>query len=112
MGEYVIINVAKEFTPKLENAYYTSGPYSAAQFRREHVVPALNQVRDTDRQVWIDFNGVQKTSLTFLDEVFAGLQRQEGFTSAFLNHYLRFVEPETGKTKDILACVRVCLKNP
>ncbi len=75
MTEHVKIDIAKDFSRFPAGRFRTDGRYSGERFREEFLVPALKK-RGT---VTIIMDGVSGYGPSFLEEVFGGLVRAEGF---------------------------------
>lgn len=78
-----LIDVARDFSKKPYGRYPKDGDSNGTRFRKEFLVPALN-----DGSVVVDMSGTNRYGSSFLDEAFAGLVREEGFTKDFLKQNL------------------------
>lgn len=80
----IMINVSQSFTkmPCVRNR--DDGDFSGQEFREDVLVPALN----SGSKVIVDLRGVLALGSSFLDEAFAGLVRNHGFTAKDLHRRL------------------------
>jgi len=90
------IEVAKDFSRFPAGRYRSDGPWSGEQFREEHLVPAL---RDPNTHVLVMLDGALGYGSSFLEEVFGGLVRINGFKAKDLHSRLRI----TSNTDSTLA---------
>lgn len=76
-GLIKIIDVAKEFTDMPYGRSEVDNPeFNGVRFRREFLLKALEEYD----YVEVDLTGVLGSGSSFLDEVFGGLIKYEGFT--------------------------------
>ena len=73
----LLINLATDFYKHPFGRYRNQGPYSGEKFREEILVPALEK----HKAVTVDITYARGLGSSFLDEAFAGLIRNHGFTS-------------------------------
>src|SRR4051794_11152011 len=78
-----LISVARDFSPYPGPRYVGQGPNSGEKFRK-----VLAAVLRTQKRVTVDLDGTTGFGSSFLDEVFGGLIRQEGFRLADLKQKL------------------------
>ncbi len=78
----IMINVSQTFTkmPCVRNR--DDGDFSGQEFREDVLIPALK----SDSKVIVDLRGVLALGSSFLDEAFAGLVRNHGFTARELHN--------------------------
>lgn len=74
-NEILVIDVAKDFSPKPFGRYEVDSDRSAEAFRKKFLIPALN----AGAPFIVDLSGSNRYSSSFLEEAFGGLIR-EGFT--------------------------------
>jgi len=65
------IKIAEEFSRYPAGRFDTDGPYSGEKFRREFLVPAMQE----KKKICIDLDGVRGYGSSFLEEAFGGLVR-------------------------------------
>ncbi|WP_342307919.1 STAS-like domain-containing protein [Pseudomonas fluorescens] len=75
-----ILKVA-DYTDMPIGRNHLDGPKNGADFRDNHLIPALNKYD----VVYVDFNDTLGTTPSFLEEVFGGLIRKKYMTAAELN---------------------------
>lgn len=80
----IMINVSQSFTKMPCVRYRHDGVFSGQEFREDVLVPALK----TGSKVVVDLNGVLALGSSFLEEAFAGLVREHGFSSKELHKKL------------------------
>ncbi len=81
------INVASDFCKAPGGRYKTDGPYSGELFREKLIV--LMNEPDTD-EVVINFDGLETSGSSFLEEAFGGLVRV-GLSKEEINKKLSFI---------------------
>ena len=69
------INIAKDFSEYPSGRHLADGPYSGEKFRKEHLVPALNEYDE----IIIILDNVMGYPSSFTEEAFGGLVREEKF---------------------------------
>lgn len=71
-----VINIAKDFSDMPYGRYSRDSEDSGERFRKEFLVPALQR----HEKVIVQMDGALGYGSSFLDEVFAGLVRDEGYS--------------------------------
>lgn len=93
-----IINVISDFHPKPYGRYVEDGKGSGVFFR-----PILAQaLRDNDK-VKVVLTGYNRYGRSFIDEVFGGLIREEGFTKSELDQKLIFEHADVKSIEKLIA---------
>lgn len=91
------ISVAKDYSPHPGPRYVRQGPYSGEKFRKL-LVKALTDYES----LLVDLDGTTGFGSSFLDEVFGGLIRSEGFRLEELKRRLQ-IKSELDKSYKIEA---------
>ena len=58
--------------------YRNEGPFSAEEFRVDHLIPAFNKAREEGGKLVVDLDGTVGYGTSFLEGVFGGLAREYG----------------------------------
>ena len=82
------INIAKEYSVAPGGRYKKDGRFSGEEFRSSILGPKLKTAIENHTNLEIDLDGTYGYSSSFLDEVFGGLIRDLGFSTAELNTHL------------------------
>lgn len=87
----VTIDVGRDFSTTPGGRYKLHGNFSGEMFR-SRLVPALREAIRQDYVLSVVLDNVKRSYLSsFLDEAFAGLVRDEGFSKAEVSSHLRLV---------------------
>jgi hypothetical protein len=70
------INIARDYTPYPGGRYPEDGKGNGTTFRKEFLLPIIKQGKKAD----VVLDGAAGYPSSFLDEAFAGLVRNEGYT--------------------------------
>lgn len=84
------IEVVKDFSDEPYGRYPADGDSNGTKFREELVVPALAQ----GGKLVISLDGVEGYGSSFLEEVFGGLVRENGFSASELKERLTIISEE------------------
>jgi hypothetical protein len=84
------IKIAEDFSIEPAGRYYSDGPFSGQKFRKEYLIESL---RDYDKVI-VNFDGIEGSGSSFLDEAFAGLINKEGFSQEQLHNILELISNE------------------
>lgn len=84
------IEIAKEFSTEPYGRYPADGDSNGTKFREEWVVPALTR----NEKLIITLDGVEGYGSSFLEEVFGGLVRDDGFSPSELKEKLILISEE------------------
>lgn len=84
------INIARDYTKFPGPRYIELGPNSGQHFRDTVLAPSLEDCSILE----INLDGTAGYGSSFLEEAFAGLVRESGFSSHFLLKTLRFISKE------------------
>lgn len=79
-----------DFTRYPGPRYRRDGPYSAEQFREEHLEPRLREAIENGETLAVVLDGVSGYGSSFLEETFGGLVRR-GFGEDALDDHLQIV---------------------
>lgn len=90
MKATMTLNIAKDFSKVPAGRYRTDGPFAGQVFREERLVPALAE----SEVVRVELDGTEGYGSSFLDECFAGLLRQHGFTLSDFERRIVLVSTE------------------
>lgn len=88
------IKVATDFSRTPGARYPHEAKYSGAEFRLDHVMPALQEAIRTDSFVLIDLDGGAGYGCSFLDEAFGALVYRYGYTPETIFSYITFKSDE------------------
>ena len=88
-----ILRIA-EFTKYPGPRYRSDGPFSAQEFRHEHLEPRLRAASERGECLEVVLDGVSGYGSSFLEESFGGLVRS-GFSEKQLNQNLRIIAETT-----------------
>lgn len=91
------IDVAAEFSANPAGRFKADGPYSGERFRDEHLLPALR----SGEEVTVLLDGTRGYGSSFLDEAFAGLVREHGFSPEQLGRQLKLVTKRDTLAREI-----------
>lgn len=91
------ISIAKNFSKYPGGRYIEDGPDSGQEFREEHLAPLLKE----NNQVQVDLDGTRGYGSSFLEEVFGGLIREEGFNSSILDELLTIISTDDALLDEI-----------
>lgn len=83
------INIAKDYTDTPGGRFKAEGPYSGEDFRKEKLIPAMEQAIKEDDEVEINLDGCFGYPSSFLDEAFGGLAKKYG--SDLVQKKLKFI---------------------
>lgn len=67
------INISEDFTDAPGPRYIKQGEYSGEQFRKEWLVPKMEEALQTKEKILIDLDGTFGYPTSFLEEAFGGL---------------------------------------
>ncbi|BEC04452.1 STAS-like domain-containing protein [Escherichia coli] len=84
------ISIINDFNKKPYGRYPSDGPGNGEKFRKQHLVPAL---QDFDKVI-VDLTGYNRYGRSFIDEAFGGLIRAENFTKKELDNKLEYHHDE------------------
>jgi hypothetical protein len=85
------IDIGKDFSDTPLGRYPEDGPFSGAEFRDRHLVPALKE----NDSVEVRIDTVEGFGSSFLEEAFGGLVRIHRFTAAELDKKLKIICDDT-----------------
>ena len=92
------IDVVRDFSKYPGGRYANDGPYSAETFRKNILVPALKK----GVPFCLDLDGAAGYAASFLEEVFGGLIREEGFTREQIFSLLNIESEDASLVYEIL----------
>jgi hypothetical protein len=78
--DWIVINVAEEFSRFPGARYPVEGDYSGEEFRKKYLTPRLKEALNKGCGLRINLDGSAGYSTAFLEEAFGGLVREDGFT--------------------------------
>ena len=81
-----IISICSDFSKFPGGRYDSDGPNNAQRFKREVLLPALDQYEFIE----IDFEGIAGVGSSFLEETFGGLIRDNGFSADEIYRRIKF----------------------
>jgi hypothetical protein len=84
------IDIAASFSVEPKGRYLSDGNESGEAFRKRVLIPALAEAETV--QVVLD--GTEGYGSSFLDEAFAGLLREHGFTAQGFNNRIHLVSED------------------
>lgn len=84
------IKIAKDYSPEPAGRYSSDGDFSGERFRKEMLVPNLVKF---DKLI-VDFDGMEGSGSSFLEEAFGGLIHYEKFSKEELQAKLEFISKE------------------
>jgi len=91
------ISVARDFSKFPGGRYYTDGPFSGEQFRKEILEPALDEAET----LFVDLNGTRGYGSSFLDEAFGGLVRERKVSANDIATRIRFNSDDESYIEEI-----------
>ena len=91
------ISVARDFSKYPGGRFYTDGPWSGEQFRKEILEPAL----DDAETLVVDLNGTKGYGSSFLDEAFGGLVRLNKVSAGDLAKRIQFISADESYIEEI-----------
>lgn len=71
----MVISIADRYSKFPAGRYPADGPFNAERFRKEVLLPAIDEAERTGNRVVVLLDGVMGYSSSFLEEVFGGLVR-------------------------------------
>lgn len=81
------LNVRRDFARAPGPRYRSEGSFSGEEFREGYLLPRLKEAMAGDCVLLIDIDGVAGFGVSFLEEAFGGLIREDGLTqSTILQH--------------------------
>lgn len=83
------ISIAGDFSEFPAGRVPDDGPNSGERFREELLVPLLNNSRE---EIEINLDDTLGYGSSFLDEAFAGLLRNNGFSVSQLKNRIKFID--------------------
>lgn len=90
------LKVAKEFSPDLGGRYKKDGPWSGEAFRNAKLLDRVEVALRRGEVLHVNFDGVEGTPTSFLEEAFGGLLRaRPAWTLDELKKVLRIEAPTT-----------------
>lgn len=84
MNKMIQIHIANDFSPTPGGRYITDGPYSGEEFRDKFLIPKLHE----SDQLLIILDGARGYPSSFLDEAFAGLVKEKGWSAGEFNEHI------------------------
>lgn len=78
--DWIVINIAEDFSRCPGARYPGEGDYSGEEFRTTILRPKLNEAIASHSRVRIILDGSAGYSTAFLEEAFGGLIREDGFS--------------------------------
>jgi hypothetical protein len=90
MKPKVKINIATSFSTEPMGRYLSDGEESGEAFRERVLLPALRGAEVVE----VILDGTEGYGSSFLDEAFAGLLREHGFTAEAFNKRVQLVSEE------------------
>ncbi|TPJ50974.1 DUF4325 domain-containing protein, partial [Mesorhizobium sp. B2-6-7] len=89
------VDVGRDFSKTTGGRYRKLGPFSGEQFRQEWLVPKMKSAIETGERFRVRIDTVSRSyQPSFLDEAFAGLVRDEGFSKPDVQRLLVIVSDE------------------
>ncbi|MBC2887294.1 DUF4325 domain-containing protein [Brucella intermedia] len=87
-----VLDIGRDFTLTPGARYKKHGDFSGEEFRTKLLAPALRRVINADGVLNVVIDTVKRSYLvSFLDEAFGGLIRDEGFSLEQTNQHLNIV---------------------
>ena len=106
LSDAVRINLA-DFSPTPSGRNDEDGESNATRFREQHLLPALRN----DGFAELRFDGVAVCAASFLEEAFAPLVTQHGFTPEHLETHLKILPDGDHLHDDTVELVRYLIGN-
>lgn len=86
------VDVARDFSDTPGGRYRKYGPHSGEEFRQNVLAPRFRQALEHGESLRVRIDRVKRSyQVSFLDEAFAGLVRDEGFSKFDVSSYLVIV---------------------
>jgi len=76
--EYVVLNIAKDYTETPGARKRNQGKYSGEDFLETKLIPEFKKAQAENKQLLVDLDGCYGFLLSFIDEAFGGLTLKFG----------------------------------
>lgn len=84
-----VVDIGRDFSETPGGRYKRLGPFSGEEFRKEILVPRLRTAMERGEKLVVRIDRVRRSyQSSFLDEAFAGLVRDEGFSYQDVKNHL------------------------
>ena len=87
-------SIASDFSNTPGPRYRDEGDYTGEELRQDHLLPLIKQAAEDEKTITINIDGTHGYLTSFLEEVFGGLIRDDGFSKDQLDTILKIVSEE------------------
>jgi len=95
-----LLKIAVAFTKTPGPRYRSEGEFSGEQFRAEILLPRILNAIKKGLKLIVDLDGTHGYGLSFLEESFGGLIRDDGIRLETINSLLQIISDEEPDLKD------------